>query len=390
MARPSKRDFGETDRLPSGNYRARYTYELQRYSAPRTFATKAYAQAWLVDEKRLIDRGEWTPPADRQAERRRQAEAARRSTFAIYSEEYLTTRNLRPTAIKGYRQILATRLLPTFGEMPLTKIRLADVRAWNAKQPKNTPSQNAAAYRLLRSILNAAEADELIERAPARLRGAATARVRRPARPATLEELKAIIDAMPDRLRLLVVLAAFCGLREGELLELRRDDIDPAAGTISVSRAVSKDANATADGACANCGRVVGPPKTAAGVRTVYLPATFLTLLRSHLLEHTAAGNRGLLFPGERRDHMSARYLLERYKAARSIVGRDDLTLHHLRHTALTIAGQEGATAAELQHRAGHSSHAAMAIYQHSDQERDRMLAERIDESVSRAWEAGQ
>lgn len=41
---------------------------------------------------------------------------------------------------------------------------------------------------------------------------------------------------MPPRLRLFVVLAAFVGLREGELLELRRSDIDGIAGRVSVSR----------------------------------------------------------------------------------------------------------------------------------------------------------
>ncbi|MCW2785016.1 MAG: Site-specific integrase [Marmoricola sp.] len=387
MAKPTKRDFGEIDRLPSGNYRARYTHEMTRYSATHTFASKGYAQAWIVDERRLIERGEWTSPADRQAKRRREAEAALLNTFAIYAEHYLTTRTLRPTAVRGYRQILNTRLLPTFGRMPLTNIRLADVKAWHAHQPKNTPSQTAAAYRLLRSILNAAEADELIDRAPARLRGASTVKVKRPARPATLDELRTITDRMAERLRLLVVLAAFCGLREGELLELRRGDIDAKAGKVSVSRAVAKDANPTAEGACPECGRVIGPPKTAAGTRTVYLPATFLPMLRAHLLEHAAPGERGLLFPGERKDHMSVRYLLGHYKAARLAAGRDDLTMHHLRHTALTLAGQEGATAAELQHRAGHSSHAAMAIYQHSDEDRDRLLSERLNESVSAAWD---
>jgi integrase len=49
------------------------------------------------------------------------------------------------------------------------------------------------------------------------------------------------------------------------------------------------------------------------------------------------------------------------------------------RHTALTLAGQHGATAAELQARAGHASQAAMAIYQqHATLDRDRSLAEKI------------
>ena len=104
-------------------------------------------------------------------------------------------------------------------------------------------------------------------------------------------------------------------------------------------------------------------------------------MLQEHLLEHTAEGPKGLLFPGDRTDHMSVRYLMDRYRPAREKAGRPDLTIHHLRHTALTIAGQHGATGAELQARAGHASQAAMAIYQHATLDRDKALAERIVET---------
>jgi integrase len=119
--------------------------------------------------------------------------------------------------------------------------------------------------------------------------------------------------------------------------------------------------------------------------RVVHDPPPFLPMLRQHLLEHTAEGAKGLLFPGDRTDHMSVRYLMDRYRPAREKAGRPDLTIHHLRHTALTLAGQHGATGAELQARAGHASQAAMAIYQHATLDRDRALAERIGETYD-AW----
>jgi len=197
-----------------------------------------------------------------------------------------------------------------------------------------------------------------------------------------------IVDNMPERLRLFIVLAAFAGMREGEIFELRRSDIEPTSGSISGTRKIEKDSDPKANGACADCGRVIGPPKTEMGIRMVHLPSAFLPLLRAHLLAHTAPGANGLLFPGERKDHMSARYLLDRYKIAREAAGRPDLTIHGLRHSALTLAGQHGATAAELQARGGHASQAAMAIYQHASVDRDRQLAERIGDTVamSRRW----
>lgn len=197
------------------------------------------------------------------------------------------------------------------------EVRLADIRAWRSGMDPRTPAANAAAYRLLRSLLQAAEEDELIDRAPPKLRGASTARPRRVARPATLDELAIIIDNLPEPLRLLIVLAAFVGLREGELLQLRRSDVDGVSGQLSVTRKVEKDVDSAAAGACPRCGRVVAPPKTDSGVRVVHVPPPLLPLLRQHLLEHTASGPEGLLFPGDRKDHMSVRYLMDRYRPAR-------------------------------------------------------------------------
>lgn len=308
--------------------------------------------------------------------------------MAAFAERYLAERGLRPTTVKGYRTLLRTRILPMFGQAPLTQVTLTDIKLWRASLDPRTESTNASAYRLLRSVLAAAEEEELIDRAPPKIRGAGSARVRRVAKPATFEEIETITAAMPPRLRLLIVLGAYVGLRQGELLELRRSDVDGISGRIHVTRKVHKDVTPGTDGACSRCGRVISSPKTASGVRTVHVPPPFLTVLQRHLLEHSAVGPEGLLFPGDRTDHMSARYLMDRYRPAREAAGRPDLTIHHLRHTALTLAGQQGATAAELQARAGHASQ-AMAIYQHATQDRDKRLADAIGESYTR-WARAQ
>ena len=127
-------------------------------------------------------------------------------------------------------------------------------------------------------------------------------------------------ETMPERLRLLIVLAAFVGLREGELLELRRSDIDGVTGRINVTRKVDKDVIPATKDACPECGRVISAPKTASGVRTVHVPPPFLPMLQKHLLEHTAPGPAGLLFAGDRTDHMSVRYLMDRYRPAREAI----------------------------------------------------------------------
>jgi hypothetical protein len=73
---------------------------------------------------------------------------------------------------------------------------------------------------------------------------------------------------MPDRLKLLIVLAAFVGRREGELLDLRRTDVDDLTGRISVTRKVDKDTDPSVRGACPECGRHISTRRPgAAAVR---------------------------------------------------------------------------------------------------------------------------
>lgn len=386
MTGRSKRGFGSIRRLPSGNYQARYDGpDLLTHKAPMTFTTKASAESWLASERRFIDTGEWSSPSKRLELQRKKAEADQKNTFGVYAEEFLAERELRPTTRREYRRIVDVLLVPILGPKLLKDITLADIKEWHREAPTKSASQRAAAYRVLRAIFNAAEADELIDRSPARLRGnAGTAPATRDYAPATLEQLETMSNEVPEQLKLLMVLAWTCALRQGELLELRRKDVDAKRGVITVERKVEAKRDPTAEGACPSCGRVIGPPKSDAGIRSVNVPPPFLSLLHAHLRKFAAPGSDGLLFRGTRTDHVSVPYLVIEYHKARKAAGREDLPFHGLRKTALTLAGREHATAAELKRRGGHSTLAAMAIYQLADDERDRQLAERLGESYTK------
>ena len=110
------------------------------------------AEAWLAAERSLIDRDEWSPPPARKMARRRR-ERARPSynTVSAFAERYLVERDLRPTTVRSYQTLLASRILPYFGEMPLRNVTLSEIKAWRASLDPKTEASNAAAYRLLRS-----------------------------------------------------------------------------------------------------------------------------------------------------------------------------------------------------------------------------------------------
>lgn len=69
-------------------------------------------------------------------------------------------------------------------------------------------------------------------------------------------------------------------------------------------------------------------------------PTAVLEMLQQHLLEHTAAGPSGLLFPGDRTDHMSVRYLMDRYRPARETAG-GDVVWSGMTRCGLVVGGLE-------------------------------------------------
>ena len=179
---------------------------------------------------------------------------------------------------------------------------------------------------------------------------------------------------MPDQLRLAVLIAAWCGLRQGEILELRRRDVDLTQRTIRVERAVSRVPGQPP---------IVGTPKSRAGDRTVAIPPHLLPEFTRHLHDHVLVGGTALLFVGRDSGEQVAPSTLYRwYYPARAAAGRPDLRWHDLRHTGATLAAATGATLAELMNRLGHSTVGAAMRYQHAASDRDQAIAEALSRMV--------
>lgn len=109
-----------------------------------------------------------------------------------FAEQYVLERGLRPATMRNYRALFETRILPYFGAMPLRDVTLSEIKAWRRTLDPKTASSNAAAYRLLRSILQAAQEEELIDRVPPKIRGAGTAPVKQVVVPASFEQIATV------------------------------------------------------------------------------------------------------------------------------------------------------------------------------------------------------
>lgn len=359
--------FGAVETLPSGRLRARYRGpDGRRYTAPTLFLTQRDARGWLTLRQADIIKGKWMPPGAEELPQHRLA-------FKTYADTWMAQRDLKDRTREHYDKLLEDHIVPTFGALPIASITADDVRAWHAKLGNKTPTLRAHCYGLLRTIMGTALSDGKISVNPCVIRGAGSARRVHKIRPASLDEIEAITQAMPEQYRAMVLLAAWCALRFGELTELRRKDItiveadDPADsyGIVRVERAVVRVGE----------GFQVTTPKSDAGRRDVEIPPHLLPVVKDHLARFVDADKDALLFPAVSGRHLAPASLYRQFYKARSAAKRDDLRWHDLRHSGAVLAAATGATLAELMARLGHSTPQAAMRYQHAAQGRDRQIA---------------
>lgn len=383
-----RRQFGSIRQLASGRYQARYRApDGQSYSADVTFTSRSDANVWLSTIQADLVRGVWRAP--------RRAPG----TVASYVEQWISERKLKKSTRDMYEDLLRLHIAPTIGRVMLAEIDSAKVRTWHVKLRASLADKAAAkrqkmiederpfsiatrrdgqtaaahAYRLLRAAMNTAVDDELITRNPCRVEGASV--IRTSERPvASVDEVLQLAAAVPARYRLLILLAAFVGIRYGELRAMRRCDVDDGKLRIAERLYISHGA------------LDFDLPKSQASIRTLPAVDALSADLAQHLKEFVGPGDDALLFTTASGLPLQTFYPI--WNRARLKVGRPDLRLHDLRHTGQTLAALSGATEAELMHRMGHSTTAASRVYTHSTAEHAQAVSAQLSRVIS-AHQAG-
>lgn len=356
---------------PNGKYQARYLGP-DKLRHCRVFETVRDAEAWLGQARADMSKGIWTPPELEGVDA-----APDLLTFERYARSWIARRELAAWTRVRYESLLAKHILPEFGSKPLAEVSFESVQAWYSKLLVNHPTTRAHSYALLRAIFRTAVRERVIRETPVDIEHAGTVKRKHQVTIATLDELTAIVKAMPERLRLSVLLAAWCSLRYGEVAELRRSDllITDEGYMVNVTRGVTWPESATKP--------LVGSPKTQAGVRPVAVPPHLAPAIRDHLATYTQWGRDGLLFPAGDGEQIHPANYHKHWSKAREAAGRPDLHFHDLRHTGATMAAQMGATLAELMSRLGHTTPAAALIYQHAAGDRDKAIASKLSEMAT-------
>lgn len=385
----SKRRFGEVDKRPSGRYRARYTHEGRRHSAPRTFVMREHAEGWLRDEELLISRDDWTPPATRAAREDQSVTVAQHILAVIHARE---TRPRKPIAkttrdnyIKSYKFIAAAPL----GGIQLRHLTPTDVAQWWTRLDPDKATRNGHAYELLKSVMAEAVEDGLIAQNPCRVRGAGVPKGKRSGPILhSINELRAYLAALHPAHRAQLTIQAVAGLRASETRAIRRCDLDLKEGVVHIRQSAHRVRVGPHELAWS-----IQPAKTAGSERTVALPQWVLDDLRVMLRDAPVRGREALLFPaGDGKSPIHGSTHTKWHNQAVAAIGRPEVTQHGIRRTALTLAAQLGATPREVMDMAGHTTLAMSMHYQHSTVERDKARARRLHDALMGAGEdeAGQ
>lgn len=286
--------------------------------------------------------------------------AATTWTVRTYSEQWLAQAgrgDLRPSTLAGYRWMLQKHILPVIGKVKLDRLETSHVRAMHARVADSgvSPRTVALAHAVLRSMLSEAMRDEIIVRNVATL-------VRPPrvepteVEPWSNEEATTFLDANLDDTNYFLYKAALgTGLRKGELLALRWQDVDLQRRTLRVVQTVQR---------IQGSGLQYGPPKTLRSRRTIPLSQFAYDALRGRHASQTSdrknAGEKwqenGLIFTTSIGTPLEASNLRRSFDAAIERAGVKRIRFHDMRHTCATMLLAQGVPVRVVMDILGHSS----------------------------------
>jgi integrase len=271
---------------------------------------------------------------------------AGRVTFRSYAEGWSARQVWRPSTADHYGHVFA-RVFPVIGNRPLAAIRTSELQALVRKLTDDglAPATVEATYRAVAAVLKAAIADRVLTHSPAA--GVKLPRVDRPkVQPLTLDQVHALADAVPARVRAAVLLAAGSGLRMGEVLGLTVDRIDFLRRTVTVDRQMLTPAKREP---------TFGPPKTTASHRTVPLAQVTVEVLAAHLARFPV-GDARLVFTSGRGEPWRRGTFSEIIRDARTAAKLPELTFHDLRHHYASALIAAGCSIKAVQEALGHAN----------------------------------
>jgi len=331
--------------------------------------------------------------------------------YLTYWLRHVVREERRPKTYQGYEGVVRLHLIPGLGKKRLNKLTAREVRVfmtcvreqcqcckhgWDASrdepcccaladpqccQSRLSTRMVQSIHAVLRNALECAVREEIMPRNVAKLVKVPVPRYK-VNRGLTTPQARAVLNAAAThRLRALYVLALYLGLRRGELLGLRWEDVDLDGEKLEVVQTLQ---------------RVGGklqlvPPKTEDSARTLPLPSPCVEALREHRKRQFSERSDawpdwedcGLVFPSRRGTPMEPDNLRRSWGTIRGKVGLDETRFHDLRHTCVTLLLDLGVPPHVVRDIVGHSDiEVTMTIYAHVSLDEKRKALRKLGDAL--------
>lgn len=374
-----------------------------------------------IHDKQILETATWTPDPDK-TERQNQKALERfamdfedrvkngkyldgeKLTFREFTERWMeeyAKMQLEPTTTEVYKFLLDAHVIPEIGHLKLARVQPAHLNKLYSvllKERKDgkpggySPTTVRRVHAVISSIMTTAVQWNIITENPCK-------RIKPPKQAKqeiaffTPEQAAAFLAELDRETKegeillqhnIFFQLALFCGLRRGETVALKWQDIDFDAGTVSINKST-----AIVDGK-----RYQKTPKNRTSERVISIPRHVLTMLRRYRLEYntyrmrigsqwTGSGHIFIQWNGAQM-HPSTpdsamRKVIDRYNGSHK-EPLPHVTPHGLRHTSATLLISQNVDIRTVSNRLGHAqTSTTMNIYTHALQKKDEQAAETLE-----------
>lgn len=336
-------------------YRVRWT-DPEGKAKQKLFALKGAAERYDLKVRGDVARGDYVDPT------------AQKQTFREYAERWRLAQPHRPNTVIRVRSHLEKHIYPAMGARALVAVRPSDVQAFVATLSLTLkPGSVGVILTTVTAVFRAAKRDRLIAHLPTegvKLPQAELVRVV----PLSVEEVDALISALPIEYQALGIVAAGTGMRQGEVFGLQVRDVDFLRKTVQVERQVQPTG--------------VGPLKNRAAYRTIPVGSVVIDALAAHLAASPAKGEQ-FVFRTAAGEPLHVQRFIETWRTARRAAAAKakvprllEAGMHDLRHHYASALIQAGLSVKVVSERLGHTN-AAMTLntYTHlfpNDEDRSR------------------
>ncbi|MDR6850375.1 site-specific integrase [Sphingomonas sp. BE137] len=322
---------------------------------------------------------------------------SQQKTIAVVAEAYITHVEdaakrgaMRQTTVSGYVQRINTMVIPHLANTAVNELEPREIELWIAKLRAEgfAPKTVGNCISLLKLMIDLAIRYRWARSNPVLAIASDVRRARtEPIRQFRLEDIRTLLATAATRypkakrrptatLQCFVTLAAFLGLRWGEIAGLQRKNVDLDSGILRVRTSLSRF-------------RTLYDPKTKAGRRDVRMPTMIRDLMTAYLTDFPSEGPEGLVFSTACNNPIS--YASWWQKSWTKLLDRAGLSseegglhFHALRHFAASWMIENGWPLPDVANQLGHANvSTTMQTYAHSIEKRSQSL-EAVDALANR------